>query len=48
MARAMRVSSYPNFVIMDAVMENIAQYPGYREPVPFLAGLDELVNKFGK
>jgi thioredoxin-related protein len=48
MARAMRVSSYPNFVIMDAAMENIAQFPGYREPVPFLTGMEDLLNKFGK
>ncbi|MDN3670739.1 DUF255 domain-containing protein [Echinicola jeungdonensis] len=39
MARAMRVSSYPNFVIIDAAMENITQLPGYREPDVFLKDL---------
>lgn len=48
MARAMRVTSYPNFVIMDATMENITQYPGYRLPDPFLTGLSGLVRKFGR
>lgn len=48
MAKTMRVSSYPNFIIMDSKMENITQYPGYREPSPFLTGLDGLVSKFGK
>ncbi|WP_114751926.1 thioredoxin family protein [Pleomorphovibrio marinus] len=46
MARAMQVRSYPNFVIMDAAMENITQMPGYREPKPFLTALDDLVDKF--
>lgn len=48
MAKAMRVSSFPNFVIMDATMENITQMPGYRQPDPFLKGLSNLVDKFGK
>lgn len=48
MAKAMRVSSYPNFVIMDAAMENITQMPGYRQPDPFLEGLSSLMDKFGK
>ncbi|EOZ96352.1 hypothetical protein A33Q_2473 [Indibacter alkaliphilus LW1] len=48
MAKAMRVSSYPNFVIMDAAMENITQMPGYRQADPFLKGLDNLMDKFGK
>lgn len=48
MARAMRVSSYPNFVIMDAGMENITQYPGYRQPDPFLKGLTGIVERFAK
>lgn len=46
MARAMRVSSYPNFVIMDAAMENITQLPGYREPQPFVAALNSLLDNF--
>ncbi len=46
MARTMRVSSYPNFVIMDAAMENITQLPGYREPQPFLTSLTALLEKF--
>ena len=48
MARAMRVNSYPNFIIMDATMENITQLPGYRLPDPFLEGLSGLVGKFSK
>jgi thioredoxin-related protein len=48
MARAMRVNSYPNFIIMDAAMENITQLPGYRLPDPFLEGLNGLVGKFSK
>lgn len=47
-ARAMRVSSYPNFVIMDAVMENITQLPGYRLPDPFLEGLENVMGTFTK
>jgi thioredoxin-related protein len=46
MARMMRVSSYPNFVIMDAAMENITQLPGYREPQPFLISLHSLLENF--
>ncbi|MEX0882311.1 MAG: thioredoxin fold domain-containing protein [Cyclobacteriaceae bacterium] len=46
MARAMRVSSYPNFVIMDAAMENITQLPGYREPQPFVTALTSLLENF--
>ncbi len=48
MAKAMRVNSFPNFVIMDATMENITQLPGYRQPDPFLKGLSSLVDKFSK
>ncbi|MFD2201242.1 thioredoxin family protein [Shivajiella indica] len=48
MARAMRVNSYPNFIIMDAAMENITQYPGYREADPFLKGLTGIMDKFGR
>ncbi|PZX56991.1 thioredoxin-related protein [Algoriphagus ratkowskyi] len=49
MAGAMRVQSYPNFVIIDPTLKNITQMPGYREPAPFLKGLTELVDKgFGK
>ena len=46
MARTMRVTSYPNFVIMDAAMENITQLPGYREPEAFLTSLNTLLEKF--
>jgi thioredoxin-related protein len=46
MARAMRVSSYPNFVIMDAAMENITQLPGYREADDFVAALNKLMDTF--
>lgn len=46
MARAMRVSSYPNFVIMDAAMENITQLRGYKEPQPFVEALASLMENF--
>lgn len=46
MARTMRVTSYPNFVIMDAAMENITQLPGYREPQAFLTSINTLLEKF--
>lgn len=45
MAAAMRVRSYPNFVIIESKLQNIAQLPGYRQPEAFLAGLNELVEK---
>jgi thioredoxin-related protein len=45
MAAAMRVNSYPNFVIIEPKLQNIAQLPGYRQPAQFLAGLDELLEK---
>jgi thioredoxin-related protein len=45
MAAAMRVRSYPNFVIIEPKLQNIAQLPGYRQPEAFLAGLNELVEK---
>ncbi|MDO9552210.1 MULTISPECIES: thioredoxin family protein [Rhodonellum] len=48
MARAFRVNSFPNFILMDPVMENITQMPGYRLPDDFLTGLDNLVQKFSK
>jgi thioredoxin-related protein len=49
MAAAMRVRSYPNFVIIDSTLQNITQMPGYREPVPFLEGLTGIVaNGFSK
>jgi thioredoxin-related protein len=48
MAKTMRVSSYPNFVIMDATMENITQLPGYRQPQPFIEGLEGIVKRFTK
>lgn len=45
MAAAMRVNSYPNFVIIEPKLQNIAQLPGYRQPEEFVAGLNELINK---
>jgi thioredoxin-related protein len=45
MALAMRVRSYPNFVIIEPKLQNIAQLPGYRQPTEFLAGLNELIEK---
>jgi thioredoxin-related protein len=41
----MRVNSYPNFVIIEPKLQNIAQLPGYRQPAEFLAGLNELIEK---
>jgi len=32
MAASMRVNSYPNFVVIEPGLQNIAQLPGYREP----------------
>ncbi|MFD2035996.1 thioredoxin family protein [Belliella marina] len=48
MAKTMRVTSYPNFVIMDATMENITQLPGFRQPKPFIEGLEGIVKRFTK
>ncbi len=45
MARTMRVSSYPNFVIIDAAMENITQLPGYRQPEAFLKDLTATIER---
>jgi thioredoxin-related protein len=45
MAAAMRVNSYPNFVVIEPKLQNIAQLPGYRQPEQFLSGLDELLEK---
>ncbi len=45
MAASMRVNSYPNFVVIEPGLQNIAQLPGYREPEAFLAGLAELIDK---
>ena len=45
MAAAMRVNSYPNFVVIEPGLQNLAQLPGYREPEAFLAGLAELIEK---
>ena len=45
MAAAMRVQSYPNFVIIDPTLKNITQLPGYREPDQFLEGLGVIVKK---
>jgi thioredoxin-related protein len=47
-AKAMRVNSYPNFVIMDAGMENITQLPGYRPAEDFMTGVQTLVKNFTK
>ena len=44
MAAAMRVNSYPNFVIIDPTLKNITQLPGYRQPVQFLDGLGQIVD----
>ena len=46
MAYNMRVRSYPNFVVMDAAMENITQLPGYREPDNFISSLKILLENF--
>ncbi len=45
MAAAMRVRSYPNFVLIEPKLQNIAQLPGYRNPEAFLTGLDDLIEK---
>lgn len=45
MAAAMRVNSYPNFVVIEPKLQNIAQLPGYRQPEAFLTGLNELIDK---
>ena len=45
MAASMRVNSYPNFVVIEPSLQNIAQLPGYREPTAFLAGLADLIDK---
>lgn len=45
MAAAMRVRSYPNFVIIEPGLQNIAQLPGYRPADDFLSGLNDLVKK---
>jgi thioredoxin-related protein len=45
MAAAMRVNSYPNFVVIEPKLQNIAQLPGYRAPTEFLAGLTDLIQK---
>ncbi|NVK49065.1 MAG: thioredoxin fold domain-containing protein [Cyclobacteriaceae bacterium] len=45
MAAAMRVRSYPNFVVIEPKLQNIAQLPGYRQPDAFIASLNELIEK---
>ncbi len=45
MAASMRVNSYPNFVVIEPSLQNIAQLPGYREPAAFLEGLTDLIDK---
>lgn len=45
MAASMRVRSYPNFVVIEPKLQNIAQLPGYRPAKDFLAGLNDLVKK---
>ncbi|MDN3204350.1 thioredoxin family protein [Algoriphagus sediminis] len=39
MAAAMRVRSYPNFVLIDPTLQNITQIPGYRGPEDFMEAL---------
>ncbi|WP_439482276.1 thioredoxin family protein [Cyclobacterium plantarum] len=46
MARAMRVRSYPNFIIMDAAMENITPLPGYWKADPFIEALVAKLENF--
>ncbi len=45
MAASMRVRSYPNFVVIEPKLQNIAQLPGYRTPEQFITGLNDLVKK---
>lgn len=45
MAASMRVRSYPNFVVIEPKLQNIAQLPGYRNPEQFISGLNDLVKK---
>lgn len=45
MAAAMRVNSYPNFVIIDPTLQNITQLSGYRTAPQFLEGLSAIVDK---
>lgn len=45
MAAAMRVRSYPNFVVIEPTLQNIAQLPGYRKPEQFMEGLTDLIKK---
>ncbi|MCR9083518.1 MAG: protein-disulfide isomerase, partial [Cyclobacteriaceae bacterium] len=45
MAASMRVRSYPNFVIIEPTLQNIAQLPGYRPADAFLEGINELIEK---
>jgi thioredoxin-related protein len=45
MAAAMRVNSYPNFVVIEPKLQNIAQLPGYRQPAEFIEGVSSLIEK---
>jgi thioredoxin-related protein len=45
MASAMRVNSYPNFVIIEPSLQNITHLPGYRPAKQFLEGLSAIVDK---
>jgi thioredoxin-related protein len=45
MAAAMRVNSYPNFVVIEPQLQNIAQLPGYRQPAEFIEGVSDLIEK---
>lgn len=45
MAASMRIRSYPNFVIIEPTLQNIAQLPGYRPADAFLEGINELIEK---
>lgn len=45
LAAAMRVRSYPNFVVIEPTLQNIAQLPGYKPADAFLEGINELIEK---
>lgn len=44
MAAAMRVNSYPNFVIIEPSLQNITQLSGYRPAKEFLEGLNAIID----
>jgi len=45
MAASMQVRSYPNFVIIEPNLQNIAHLAGYRPAKQFLDGLSAIVDK---